>query len=50
MVILLLVLLLLMFGGLPPLGLVAHPYGYYPSGLFFVLIVVLLILMLTGRL
>jgi hypothetical protein len=49
MIILLIVLLLLAIGGLP-----AWPYsrawGYYPSGLLSLLLVVLLILLLMGRL
>lgn len=48
--VLLIVLLVLAVGGLPPVGVVSHPYGYYPSGLLTVVIVVLLILLLTGRL
>jgi hypothetical protein len=48
-VILLVLLVLILLGALPH-----YPYstgwGYYPSGLVFVLIVVLLVLLLTGRL
>ena len=47
--ILLIVLLIVMIAGVP-----AWPYsrgwGYYPSGIVFVLIVILLILLLTGHL
>jgi hypothetical protein len=46
--IVLIVLLLVVFGGLPNLGL--HNYGYGPSGLGGVLLLVVLILLLTGRL
>ena len=45
--ILLIVLLLLVFGGLPNLGL--HSYGYAPSGVGGILLVVVLVLLLTGR-
>jgi hypothetical protein len=45
---LLIVLLLLFFGGLPTWGY--HSYGYAPSGLFGVLLLVIIILLLTGRL
>jgi uncharacterized protein DUF3309 len=46
--ILLIVLLLLLFGGLPRWGY--HSYGYGPSGLVGVRLVVVLILFLLGRL
>lgn len=46
---LLIVLIILLVGGLP-----AWPYsrgwGYYPSGTFSVLIIILLLLLMTGRL
>lgn len=45
---LLIILLLLVFGGLPKWGY--HDYGYAPSGIGGVLLLVLLILLLTGRL
>ena len=45
---LLVILLLLLFGGLPHFGY--HSYGYAPSGLSGVLVIVLLVLLLTGRL
>lgn len=47
-IILLVVLLLVVFGGLPNLGF--HNYGYGPSGIGGVLLLVVLILLLTGRL
>ena len=47
-VLLLIVLLLIVFGGLPNLGL--HSYGYGPSGVGGILLVVVLVLLLTGRL
>ena len=47
-ILLLVVLLLLVFGGLPNLGL--HSYGYGPSGVGGILLVVVLVLLLTGRL
>jgi len=43
----LLVLLLLVFGGLPQTGW--HDYGYGPSGLGGIILLVVLILLLTGR-
>lgn len=45
---LLIVLLLLVFGGLPNWG--HHSMGYGPSGIGGVLLLVLVILLLTGRL
>ena len=44
----LIVLLLLVFGGLPNWGY--HNYGYAPSGLGAVILIVVLLLFLTGRL
>jgi len=43
----LVVLILLLFGGLPRWGY--HSYGYAPSGIVGVLVVVFLVLLLTGR-
>jgi hypothetical protein len=45
---LLIVLLLLIFGGLPNIS--GHDYGYGPSGIGGILLIVVLILLLTGRL
>jgi hypothetical protein len=45
---LLIVLLLLVFGGLPTWGY--HNYGYGPSGIGGIILIILLILLLTGRL
>ncbi len=45
---LLLVLLLIVFGGLPTWGY--HNYGYAPSGIGGLLLLILLVLLLTGRL
>jgi hypothetical protein len=45
--IVLIVLLLLLFGGLPRWGY--HSYGYAPSGIAGVILVVVLILFLLGR-
>lgn len=42
------VLLLLVFGGLPSWGY--HDFGYGPSGIGGILLLILLILLLTGRL
>jgi uncharacterized protein DUF3309 len=47
-IVLLIVLLLVVFGGLPNFGY--HSYGYGPSGIGGVLLLVVLILLLTGRL
>jgi hypothetical protein len=47
-IILLILLLMLVVGGLPNLGY--HSYGYGPSGIGGVLLIVVLILLLTGRL
>ena len=46
--ILLIVLLVLVFGGLPNWGY--HSYGYGPSGIGGLLLAIVLILFLTGRL
>jgi hypothetical protein len=45
---LLIVLIVLLLGGLPNLGY--HSYGYAPSGIVGVLVIVALVLLLTGRL
>ena len=44
----LIVLLLLVFGGLPTWGY--HNYGYAPSGIGGILLIVALVLLLSGRL
>lgn len=44
----LIVLLLLVFGGLPNWGY--HSYGYAPSGVGGILLIVVLIMFLSGRL
>ena len=46
-ILLLVLLLLIVFGGLPNLGF--HNYGYAPSGIGGVLLIVLVVLLLTGR-
>ena len=46
--ILLIVLLLIVFGGLSNWGY--HNYGYAPSGIGGILLIIVLILFLTGRL
>jgi Protein of unknown function (DUF3309) len=46
--ILLVIVLVLCLGGLPTWGY--HAYGYVPSGLGAVLLIVLVVLLLTGRL
>ena len=45
---LLIVLIVLLFGGLPTWGY--HSYGYMPSGFFGVLVIVAIVLLVTGRL
>ncbi len=45
---LLIILLLLVFGGLPTWGY--HNYGYFPSGILGTVLIVVLILFLLGRL
>jgi hypothetical protein len=47
-IVLLIVLLLVVLGGLPNLGF--HSYGYAPSGIGGVLLIVVVVLLLTGRL
>jgi hypothetical protein len=46
--ILIVVLVIVCIGGLPQFGF--HQGGYAPSGIGFVIVIVLLILLLTGRL
>jgi len=46
--ILIIILVLLVVGGLPGWGY--HQYGYGPSGLGGILLLVLIVLLLTGRL
>jgi hypothetical protein len=46
--ILLIVLILFLVGGLPTWGY--HSYGYAPSGISGLLVVVLVVMLLTGRL
>jgi hypothetical protein len=45
--VLLILLVLLVFGGLPTWGY--HSFGYVPSGLGGLILLILLILLLTGR-
>lgn len=44
----LILLVLIVFGGLPTWGY--HNYGYAPSGIGGVILIILIILLLTGRL
>ena len=46
--ILLILVLLLVFGGLPQTGW--HSYGWGPSGIGAVILIILVVLLLTGRL
>jgi hypothetical protein len=45
---LLIIVLLIVFGGLPQVS--GHNYGYGPSGLGGIILVVLLVMLLSGRL
>ena len=45
--VLLIILIVLLLGGLPTWGY--HSYSYYPSGLFGVLLIVIIVLLFTGR-
>ena len=45
---LLIIVLLIVFGGLPQVS--GHNYGYGPSGIGGIILVVLLVMLLTGRL
>lgn len=47
--VLLVVLVLVLFGGLPDVGY-PHNYGYYPSGITGILVLIVIICLLTGRL
>jgi hypothetical protein len=47
-IVLLILLLLIVLGGLPNLGF--HSYGYGPSGVGGILLIVVVVLLLTGRL
>jgi len=46
--VLVIIVLVLVFGGLPRWGY--HSYGYAPSGLGAVLLIILIVLLLSGRL
>jgi Protein of unknown function (DUF3309) len=46
--VLLIILILLLLGALPPVGL--HSYGWGPSGIVGVILIVLVVLLLMGRL
>lgn len=48
--ILIVLLILLIAGGFPTYGFYPHNYGYYPSGIGGVLLLIVIILLLTGRL
>lgn len=45
---LLIIVLLIVFGGLPSWGY--HDYGYGPSGIGGIILIILIIMLLTGRL
>ena len=45
--VLLVVLILLLVGGWPSLGF--HQYGYYPSGVISIILIVVVVLFLMGR-
>ena len=46
-IILLVLLIVLLFGGLPVTGL--HDYGWGPSGIIGILLIVLIVLLVLGR-
>jgi hypothetical protein len=46
-IVLLILLILILLGALPPLGL--HTYGWGPSGVVLVIVIVLLVVVLTRR-
>lgn len=48
--VLLVLLILILIGGMPPLHLVQHDYGWGPSSTATILLLVLLVLLLRGRL
>lgn len=48
--ILIILLILMLLGGLPNVGLISHSYGYYPSGALTVVLVIVIVLLLAGRL
>jgi hypothetical protein len=48
--ILVILLVLLLLGGLPQISGSWHNYGYAPSGVLMVVLLVLIVLLLTGRL
>jgi len=49
-IILIIVLILLCVGGLPQLGVWNHGYGYGPTGIGGVLLIILIVLLLLGKL
>jgi Na+/melibiose symporter-like transporter len=49
--VLVIILVLLLIGALPHWPYTqSYGYGYWPSGVFFIILLVLVVLMLTGRL
>ena len=44
------ILILLLVGGLPSWPHGGFGYGYYPSGLFTILLIVVVVLLISGRL
>ena len=48
LLVLLIVLIVLAFGGIPTWGY--HSYGYWPSGVALILVVLLAVFLLSGRL
>lgn len=49
-ILLIILILLFVFGSLPPVSGGWHNMGYGPSGIGLILVVVLIVLLLTGRL
>lgn len=48
--VLIVLLVLLCVGGIPNVGPIPHQWGYFPSGALGLVVLILLILLLTGRL
>ena len=48
--VLIVILILLICGGLPNVGFVNHQYGYGPSGLLSVVLIIIVVLLVLGRL
>lgn len=47
--VLIVILVLLLFGVIPGVGYIPHHYGYYPVGGLGLVLIILLILLITGK-